>query len=89
VYFVLFLAVSSHTIGTYSNYVTLVGGWGNEELLEKPSKAAIVCPALKAAGKLMMGYYSCFSTHPYGSGIVRPELLCLAYLGLSSTNDLR
>jgi hypothetical protein len=89
VYFVVFLVVASLGIAAYADYQSLVAGWGDEILIEQPPKAAIVGPAIKAVGKLMMECYSEFATDSYDSGIVCSELLRLAYLGLSSTDDLR
>jgi hypothetical protein len=85
----MIIVVTNLGLETYSGYAALVGGWGNEVLIEKPPKTLILGPIFKAVGKFDTIYYLGTSTHLCDSGIMRPGLLRLAYLGLPSTNARR
>jgi hypothetical protein len=89
VYFVMIVVVANLGIETYSGYAALVGGWGNEILLEKPPKPLILGPIFKAIGKFNAVYHLVSFTHLRDSGIMRPGLLRLAHLGVPTANDSR
>jgi hypothetical protein len=76
-------------IQTYAGYTTLVGGWGNEALLEHPPKLQTMVPAFKAGGKSLTTIDGLPSAYPYDSGTMCTELLRLAHLGLPAKDNFR
>jgi hypothetical protein len=74
---------------TYSGYAALVAGWGNVALVDKPPQEIILSPLFKAIGKYYLDYHLRSLAHSSDSGIVCPELLRLAHLGLLAANDRR
>jgi hypothetical protein len=83
---VLIVSISIGT-GTSSGYAALVSGWGNVILIDKPPKVVILGPSFKAIGEGSLEYRLRSPTHLCDSGLMRSELLRLAYMGLPATND--
>jgi hypothetical protein len=71
---------------TYSGYAALVAGWGDLIIIEKVPKPLILGPIFKAIGGWDLDDHLKSITYLLcDSGLLRPKLLRLAYLGLPAT----